>query len=301
MICSPDRLTLDAVREALTRIGGYINRTPVMTSSTLDARANTSLHFKCENFQKAGVFKARGAANAVLALSDREAAAGVVTHSSGNHGAALAWAARLRRIPARIVMPHSAPKAKIAAVQRYGGTIVFCEPPADERERVADEVCAASGATLIHPYDDLRVMAGQGTSALELLESVPDLDAIVCPVGGGGQISGVAVAAKALKPTIRIVGVEPVTADDAARSFKVGRILPYDGGVTIADGLRTSLGQRTFMEIRDYVDAMRASLAAALGLDPGRVSVKGKTNEGVDAVGRGEAIAAHAIALLRSR
>lgn len=247
-------LTLALIRAAHARIADYVHRTPVMTSATLDELAQAKVFFKCENFQKTGAFKARGAANAVLSLSDEQARRGVVTHSSGNHAAALARAAKLRGIPAYIVMPTNSPRAKQAAVRRYGGEIVFCEPTLQARERTAEEVTARTGAEFIHPYNDLRVMAGQGTTALELLEDVPDLDLILCPVGGGGHLSGIAVAGKSLKPSIQIVGVEPAGADDAQRSFKAGRIIPCVNPNTIADGLRTSLGALPFVEIQRHVD-----------------------------------------------
>ncbi len=225
-----------------------------MTSHTLDSQAGMLLYFKCENLQKGGAFKARGATNAVFMLSDTEARHGVATHSSGNHAAALARAAKLRGIPAYIVMPNNAPKAKQAAVSRYGGRIVLCEPTLQARESTAERVIAETGATLVHPYDDLRVMAGQATTGVELLEDVPDLDVILCPVGGGGHLSGVAVATKTLKPRVRVVGVEPAGADDASRSFRSGKIEPMSDPRTVADGLRTSLGKRPFAEIRRHVD-----------------------------------------------
>jgi|SRR5665213_521191 len=247
-------LTLTLIREAHARIKDKINRTPVLTSTTLDAQAHAQLFFKCENFQKAGAFKARGATNAVFLLSTAEARRGVATHSSGNHAAALARAAVLRGIPAHIVMPNNAPLAKQAAVARYGGRIVFCEPTLAARENTCAGLIADTGAALIHPYDDVRVMAGQGTSAVELLEEVPELDLILCPVGGGGQLSGVAVASKSLKPSLRVIGVEPAGADDAYRSFKAGHIIPSVNPHTIADGLRSSLGEQPFAEIQRYVD-----------------------------------------------
>ncbi|HYL02182.1 MAG TPA: pyridoxal-phosphate dependent enzyme [Steroidobacteraceae bacterium] len=247
-------LTWSLIAEARARIAPWVNATPVLTSATLDEKSGARLYFKCENFQKSGAFKARGAANAVFSLSDSEVRHGVATHSSGNHAAALARAARLRGVPAHIVMPRNAPAAKRAAVERYGGTITWCEPTLAARERAAAEVLAATGATLVHPYDDLRVMAGQGTVAVELLSAVPDLDLLLCPVSGGGLLGGCAVAARTLRPGIRIVGVEPAGADDAARSLRAGRILPNEHPDTIADGLRASLGERPFAEIRRYVD-----------------------------------------------
>jgi len=247
-------LTWSLVQEARERIAGKVDLTPVLTSSTLDAEAGAQLHFKCENFQKSGSFKARGATNAVFALSPEEARRGVATHSSGNHAAALARAARVRGVPAYIVMPDNSPQAKRAGVARYGGEITYCEATLAARESAARELVAATGATLIHPYDDLAVMAGQGTAAVELLAQVPELEAILCPVGGGGLLSGTAVAAKSLKPSVRVIGVEPAGADDAARSFRAGRILPIVKPDTIADGLRASLGERPFAVIRRLVD-----------------------------------------------
>jgi threonine dehydratase len=247
-------LTMQSIREAHERIRDKIHRTPVMTSEVLDGLAGNHLYFKCENLQKVGAFKARGATNAVFLLTDAEAAKGVVTHSSGNHAAALARAARLRGIPAYIVMPNNSPLAKQAAVRRYGGEIVLCEPTLAARESTARQVMERTGAEFVHPYDDLRVMAGQGTTAIELLEDVPGLDLILCPVGGGGQLSGIAVAAKDIKPSVRVVGVEPLGADDAARSLKAGHIIPMLEPRTIADGLKTSLGERPFAEIARLVD-----------------------------------------------
>jgi threonine dehydratase len=247
-------LTLALIREAHARIKDKIDRTPVLTSTTLNAAAGAHIFFKCENFQKVGAFKARGATNAVFLLSDEEAQRGVATHSSGNHAAALARAAALRGIPAHIVMPNNASQAKQAAVARYGGRILLCEPTLAARESTCERLIAATGAALIHPYDDLRVMAGQGTTAVELLESVPELDVLLCPVGGGGHLSGVAVAGKSMKPGLRIIGVEPAGADDAYRSFNAGRIIPSINPQTIADGLRSSLGKHPFAEIQRYVD-----------------------------------------------
>jgi threonine dehydratase len=249
-------LTLALIREAHARIKDEINRTPVLTSATLDAQARARLFFKCENFQKVGAFKARGATNAVFLLSPEEAQRGVATHSSGNHAAALARAAGLRGIPAHIVMPKNASQAKQVAVARYGGRIVLCEPTLAARESTCERVIAATGAALIHPYDDLRVMAGQGTTAVEFLESIPELDVLLCPVGGGGQLAGVAVASKGMKPNIRVVGVEPAGADDACRSLKAGHIIPSVHPHTIADGLRSSLGKLPFAEIQRHVDAI---------------------------------------------
>ena len=248
------RLTWPLIEQARARIAGKVSVTPVLTSATLDEHSGSRLYFKCENLQKAGAFKARGATNAVFALGAAAAHRGVATHSSGNHGAALARAARLRGIPAYVVMPDNSAHAKREAVRRYGGQISYCAPSVAARERTAEQLLAATGATLVHPYDDLLVMAGQGTAAAELLEQVPELDAILCPVGGGGLLSGSAVAAKALKPGICVLGVEPAGADDAARSLRAGEILPSVDPDTIADGLRSSLGVRPFAEIRRCVD-----------------------------------------------
>ena len=247
-------LTLADVREAHARIRPYIHRTPVMTSATLDELAGGQLYFKCENFQKIGAFKARGAHNAVFALTPQEAAHGVATHSSGNHGAAVALAARSRGIPAYVVMPSNVAAVKKEAVARYGAQVTFCEPSLAARERTVEELLAATHAYFVHPYNDLRVMAGQGTSALELLEEIPDLDVIVCPVGGGGQIAGVAVAAKGVKPGIRVIGAEPAAADDARRSLQSGTRVMANDPQTIADGLRASLGELSFALIRAHVD-----------------------------------------------
>jgi threonine dehydratase len=257
-------LTLPQIREAHSRIRDKINLTPVMTSRTLDAHAHAHLFFKCENFQKGGAFKARGATNAVFCLSEDEARRGVATHSSGNHGAALARAAGLRGIRAHVVMPDNAPNAKRQSVERYGGIIHPCAPTLQAREATLERVLADTGASPIHPYNDLRVMAGQGTAALELLDAVADLDFVLCPVGGGGLLSGTAVASKGLKPSIRVVGVEPAGADDAARSFRTGRIVPSVDPNTIADGLRASLGELTFAEIRRHVDDIVTVSEAAI-------------------------------------
>jgi threonine dehydratase len=249
-------LTLADIRAAHARIADKIHRTPVLTSATLDALCGSQLFFKCENFQKIGAFKARGATNAVFALTAAEAANGVATHSSGNHAAALARAARLRGISARIVMPSNAPKTKIESVRRNGGIIVFCEPTLAAREAACARIIAETGARLVHPFDDYAVMAGQGTATLELLEQAPELDLIIVPVGGGGLLCGTAVAAKGARPGIRVIAAEPAGADDAARSFAAGRIIPLEKASTVADGLRTSLGERNFPLIQQHVDGI---------------------------------------------
>ncbi|HVZ64636.1 MAG TPA: pyridoxal-phosphate dependent enzyme [Lacunisphaera sp.] len=248
-------LTIEAIRAAHERIRPFIKRTPVLTSEALDTAAGAQLFFKCENLQAAGAFKSRGACNAVFSLTDAEAAHGVVTHSSGNHAAALARAAQLRGITAHIVMPAGAPASKVHNVGSYGGWITFCEPNLAAREKACAEVAARTGATIVHPFDDLRVAAGQGTAALELLEDQPELDLILCPVGGGGLLSGTAVAAKAVRPGIRVVGVEPALADDVAQSFRAGRRISIPTPATIADGLRTNCtGEKNFPIIREHVD-----------------------------------------------
>jgi threonine dehydratase len=247
-------LSWPLIAEARARIAGKVHVTPVLTSQALDELAGARLYFKCENLQKGGAFKARGASNAVFALSDEAARRGVATHSSGNHAAALARAARLRGIPAYIVMPENSAQAKRAAVERYGGQVSYCAPTLAAREAAAAELVRRTGALFIHPYDNLQVMAGAGTAAAEFLEQVPELEVILCPVGGGGLLSGTAVAAKSLRPSIRVLGVEPLGADDAARSLRAGHIIPSVDPRTIADGLRSSLGERPFAEIRRLVD-----------------------------------------------
>jgi len=247
-------LDLAAIRIAHDRIRPHIHRTPVLTSSRLDAASDASLFFKCENFQKVGAFKARGATNAVFALDDETARRGVATHSSGNHAAALSRAAKLRGIAAHIVMPSNSPKVKVRAVEGYGGRIVFCEPNQRAREEACARVIAETGATLIHPFENEDVMAGQGTIAIELLEDVPDLDVVLCPVGGGGVLCGTAVAAKMLRPTIKVIATEPAGADDAAQSFHQHRLVYQEQKNTVADGLRTNLGAVNFALIQRYVN-----------------------------------------------
>jgi threonine dehydratase len=248
--------TLESIRQAHERIRGHVRRTPVLTSGRLDSLCGARLVFKCENFQKTGAFKARGALNAVLSLPDAEAARGVATHSSGNHAAALAWAAALRGIPATVVMPRTASPFKLAAVGRYGARIVLCEPTHRAREEAADRVVAETGAALVHPFDDPRVIAGQATAALELLEDAPELDAVACPVGGGGLLCGTAVVARALRPGIRVLAGEPEGAADASRSLASGRRSPVDAPASVADGLLATVGVLTFPVIRREVEAI---------------------------------------------
>jgi threonine dehydratase len=252
------------IRAAHARIRPHIHRTPVLSNPALDELAGAQLFFKCENLQKVAAFKARGACNAVLSLSAGEAKHGVVTHSSGNHGAALAWAARSRGIPAWIVMPSNAAQVKQDAVKGFGGTVRFCEPTVADREATCAAVEAETGATLVHPYNDWRVIAGQGTAALELLEDEPNLDAVITPVGGGGLLSGTAIAAKGLRPSIKVYGAEPAGADDAYRSLQAGRIIPQTDPHTIADGLRSSLGDKTFAVLRSTVDGVETASEAAI-------------------------------------
>ena len=241
------------VRAARERILPFVHRTPLHTSRQLDERAGLSVFLKCEIFQRTGSFKARGATSAVQKLDDATAARGVVTHSSGNHAQALAWAARTRGIAAHVVMPTNAPAAKRAAVIGYGARVVDCEPTLEARERTAAAVVAETGGTLIPPYDHPDVIAGQGTIALELAQDVADLDAVVVPVGGGGMISGITLALHELAPRVRVIGAEPLAADDAARSKAAGERLLQTDPRTIADGLRTSLGTLTWPVVRDLV------------------------------------------------
>lgn len=245
---------LETIRAARRRIAPHIHRTPVMISASLDAMAGAQLYFKCENLQKTGSFKIRGATNAIFSLSAEEAQRGVVTHSSGNHAAAVALAARRRGIRAWIVMPSNAPEAKRRAVESYGGEITFCEPTLPAREAAAAQIIRKTGAVLIHPFDDDRIIAGQATAALELLEEVPDLDCILAPVSGGGLLSGTALAAKLLRPEICVIGCEPKNADDAFRSLASGRLEKMDHADTIADGLRAALSTRTFGILRRHVE-----------------------------------------------
>ncbi len=250
------KLDLDSIRAAHERIRPYIHRTPVLTSERLNeaSPATAGLFFKCENFQKIGAFKARGATNAVFALDDVTARRGVATHSSGNHGAAVARAAKLRGVPAHIVMPSNSAKVKLRAVESYGAQIVFCEPTEAAREAACAEVIKNTRATLIHSFENEDVMAGQGTAAVELLEDVSDLDLVMCPVGGGGLLSGTAVAAKSMRPSIKVIAVEPANVDDAAQSFRAGRLIRTEKKFTIADGLRTNVGAPNFAIIQRYVD-----------------------------------------------
>lgn len=244
----------DAIQAAHARIAPRIHRTPVLTSESLSAAAGAELFFKCENLQKTGSFKIRGATNAIFAMSDSDVARGIVTQSSGNHGAAVACAAAWRGVPAYIVMPKDAPKVKVAAIEHYGGKITFCEPRVSARKEACDRAQAETGAALVHPYDDDRIIAGQATAAKELLEEIPGLDAVIAPVSGGGLLSGSCLGARGLNPQIRIFGGEPARADDAYRSLATGTLQSLDSSDTIADGLRASLAPRTFAILRRYVE-----------------------------------------------
>ena len=232
----------------------YAHRTPVLTSRSINQITGGSIHFKCENFQKVGAFKFRGAANAVFSLSEENARKGVATHSSGNHAAALALAARMRGVPAHIVMPRTAPEIKKRAVAGYGGIITFCEPTLEARESSLAQVVEKTGATEIHPYDNFLVIAGQGTAAKELIEDAGNFDLVLAPVGGGGLLSGTAVSTRRLAPGCKVIGAEPAGADDACRSFKSKTPVPSVNPKTIADGLLTSLGRRNFALIMEKVD-----------------------------------------------
>src|SRR5437773_11658432 len=247
-------LNLDAILTAHERIRSHICRTPVLPSSRLNEASGASLFFKCENFQKIGAFKARGATNAIFAFDDETARRGVATHSSGNHGAAVARAAKLRGIPAHIVMPSNSAKVKTRAVQSYGAQVVFCEPTEEAREIKCAEVINKTDATLIHSFENQHVITGQGTAAMELLEDISGLDVIMCPVGGGGLLAGTAIAAKSMRPQIKVIAVEPQNADDAAQSFRAGRRLVTEKKFTIADGLRTNIGEPNFAIVQSHVD-----------------------------------------------
>ena len=251
---SDTRPTIDDIRLAAERIAPHIHRTPVLTCEAINRATGREIFLKCENLQKVGAFKARGACNAVMGLDDKTAERGVVTHSSGNHAQALAWAAAKRGIPANIVMPTNAPSIKRKAVIEYGGIVHECQPTIEDRIRTAQLVSEETGGSIIPPYDDHRIIAGQGTVALELMGQVPDLDAVITPVGGGGMLSGVAIAMNALSPNTSRFAAEPAQADDAYRSLASGNIEPMPNPDTIADGLRTTLGARTFPIIKDLIE-----------------------------------------------
>jgi threonine dehydratase len=246
--------TWEAILAAHARIAPRIHRTPVMTSASLNAMVGAQLFFKCDNLQKTGSFKIRGASNAILSLTEEQVAKGIVTQSSGNHGAAVACAAAWRGAPAWIVMPKNAPAVKAKAIEGYGGKIVFCEPTVSARKAACDRLQAETGAHLVHPYDDDRIIAGQATAAKELLEEVSDLDAVFAPVSGGGLLSGTCLGAIGIRPGVRVFGCEPERADDAYRSMTSGTLQSQDSSDTIADGLRASLAPRTFAILRRNLD-----------------------------------------------
>jgi threonine dehydratase len=248
--------TLEAIREAHARIAPLIHRTPVFRSSSLDRIAGAQLLFKCENLQKTGSFKIRGATNVIFSLPEEAASRGVITHSSGNHGAAVAYAARRRGIRAWIVVPKGAPEVKRRAIADFGAEIRECDPTMEAREAAAREIQQRTGATLVHPYDDDRIIAAQATAAVELLEDGGDLDMILAPVSGGGLMSGTAIAAQSLQPGIRVIGCEPAGADDAFRSLQAGRLIKNVKTDTIADGLRASLSERTFAILRERLESV---------------------------------------------
>ncbi|HOO98203.1 MAG TPA: pyridoxal-phosphate dependent enzyme [Bacteroidales bacterium] len=246
--------TLADIRSAHERIGPFVHRTPVLQSQQLNRMFGCELFFKCENFQKVGAFKFRGATNAVLSLGSDEKKRGVVTHSSGNHAAAIALAAGMNNVKAYIVMPETAPAVKKNAVAGYGADITFCQPTLKAREETASEITRKTGASLVHPYDNFNVICGQGTAALELLEETGKLDIIVAPVGGGGLMSGTSTAARGIDPSIKVVGAEPLNASDAWKSFTTGILTPSVNPLTVADGLLTSLSELTFSVIRNNVN-----------------------------------------------
>lgn len=249
-------LSIEDIWEAAERIDSVVHATPVVQCEAIDDRCQANVLLKCENLQKVGAFKARGASNAILSLSDKQAQRGVVTHSSGNHAQAVAFAARSRGIPAYIVMPRDSPSVKRRAVEGYGGQITLCEPTQAAREKACAEIQKRTSAALIHPYAEERVMAGQGTVGLELMAQVEDLHAVLVPVSGGGLVSGIATAIKALRPEVAVIGVEPAGADDATRSWTTGELQGNTKPQTIADGLRANLGELNFEILQERVDDM---------------------------------------------
>ncbi|MFN1833625.1 pyridoxal-phosphate dependent enzyme [Balneola sp. MJW-20] len=246
--------TLDDIKKAQKIIEPFAHITPVLKSRKVNERGGCEIFLKCENFQKVGAFKFRGACNAIFTLPEEEAVKGVATHSSGNHAQAVALSAKLRGVPAYVVMPENAPKVKVKAVKDYGAEVTFCASTLEARESTLKEVVNRTGATFIHPYNDNRIVCGQGTAALEFMDQVEDLDIIMTPVGGGGLLSGTALSVKHTQPDIRVIGAEPSLADDAFRSFKEGKLMPVYNTDTIADGLRTSLGDLPFRIIKKYAD-----------------------------------------------
>jgi threo-3-hydroxy-L-aspartate ammonia-lyase len=264
MPSTPIEVGGDQIREAVERLAPWVHRTPVLTSKTLDDRAGARVFLKCENFQRVGAFKFRGAMNAVLQLTDEQKAAGVVTHSSGNHAQALALAGKLLGVPVTIVMPHSAPAVKREATAGYGAEIVSCEPTLAARDTAVAALIEARGLTLVHPFNDWNVIAGQATASWELFDQAGPLDVVIAPVGGGGLISGTALATRERSPQTRVIGVEPERADYARRSLASGKIEPSGDPRTIADGLRTTLGERPFAVISQYVDRITTASEAEI-------------------------------------
>ena len=248
------QVTINTIRDAHNRINTHVLKTPIKSNTEINENAGVELYFKCENLQRSGSFKIRGAVNAVFCLSDNEANNGVVTVSSGNHGTALSLAAKIRGINATVVLPKNALPFKRNLIENLGAKIVECEAQVESREKTLLEVQKATGATVIHPYNDYRIISGQGTVALELLEQVPDLDMVLVPIGGGGLISGIAVAVSEITPKINVVGAEPALADDARQSFEKKILIPSNYPDTVADGLRTSLGNKTYPIILKYVE-----------------------------------------------
>ena len=248
--------SIEDVRSAAERIKGVGHRTPVLTSKTLDQLAGRKLFFKCENFQKVGAFKFRGGWNAISMLSDKDAEKGVCTHSSGNHAQAVAYSAQKKRIPAYIVMPNNSPNVKLEAVRGYGANVTLCEPTLEARRTTLEEIAEKTGAAVIHPFNNPNVIAGQGTAALELIEDIGELDAVIAPIGGGGLMSGTCITTRNLLPKAKLFGAEPKGADDAYRSLKEGKILPQESPNTICDGLLTSLGENTWNILKDHLNAI---------------------------------------------
>ena len=252
--------SIDDIRAAAGRIKGVGHRTPILTSQTLDEMAGRKLFFKCENLQKVGAFKLRGGWNAVSMLSDEEAANGVCTHSSGNHAQAVAFSAMKRGIASYIVMPNNVPDVKLDAVKGYGANITLCEPTLEARKKTLDEIAKKTGAQVVHPFNNPNVIAGQGTAALEMIEDLGTLDAIIAPIGGGGLMSGTCIATRNLLPEAKLFGAEPAGADDAYHSLKQGKIIPQTNPDTICDGLLTSLGEYTWNILKDHLEAIYLSL-----------------------------------------
>lgn len=244
------------IEQAHERIQSYIHITPVLTSSSIDEIAGCSLFFKCENFQKIGAFKMRGAANAVFSMPAEDRTKGFATHSSGNHGQAVARAAKLAGVPAYIVMPKNSNKLKLAAVAGYGADVILCEPNDASRQGTCDDIVERTGAHFIHPFDDYRIIAGQATASKELIEEISDLDIITCPIGGGGLASGTCLSANYFSPNIRVIGTEPEAVNDAFLSFEKGEIEPGNPQPTLADGLRTTVGEKTFEVIKENMDSV---------------------------------------------